>query len=163
MDLPKAYTLNNVIAAMNNPGLFFRHLQYISVRINGRLQKPIRGDRMDVMAEDWTNLIILDACRYDMFEDELKDNSWMDFEVEKRRSPASESRQFMRASWVRKELHDTIYVTANPHAETTIPDGTFHDVMPLYSEEWVDEYETVHPAIVAREGILARENIRTSG
>ena len=53
------------------------------------------SDGINIFHEDWDNLIILDACRYDYFK-QLND---MDGELEYRISRGSQSREFMRGNF----------------------------------------------------------------
>ncbi|WP_206536686.1 hypothetical protein [Halococcus thailandensis] len=95
------------------------------------------------MAEDWDNLLILDACRFDMFETQ---NS-IAGDLQHRRSLGSESWEFLSENFADRTFHDTVYVTANPHAPK-IPSGTFHAVVNLLEEGWDAELGTVHPETV---------------
>lgn len=59
--------------------------------------------------EDWDNLIILDACRYDAYIDANP----FDSAVESRVSAGSASPQFIRGNFGHKTLHDVVYVSGN--------------------------------------------------
>jgi hypothetical protein len=59
--------------------------------------------------EDWDNLIILDACRYDSFKRQIS----MSGHLEKRRSKGGMSPEFVRGNFSNKHLYDTVYVSAN--------------------------------------------------
>lgn len=59
--------------------------------------------------EDWDNLIILDACRYDVFREQAS----LAGQLEKRRSRGGMSPEFVRANFANKQLHDVVYVSAN--------------------------------------------------
>lgn len=59
--------------------------------------------------EDWDNLIILDACRYDVFKKKIS----MSGTLEKRRSRGGMSPEFVRGNFSNKKLYDTVYVSAN--------------------------------------------------
>ncbi|MCO8246707.1 MULTISPECIES: hypothetical protein [unclassified Haladaptatus] len=65
---------------------------------------------IDVFAEDWDNLIILDACRYDSFKPHAND---LDGVLESRISRGSMTREWVRANFSDRDLHDVVYVTAN--------------------------------------------------
>jgi len=82
-----------------------------------------QGWPSDFMKENWDNLIILDACRYDIFEE----RNTIDGELDYRISKGSSSWEFMEGNFVGKEFHDTVYVTGNPHTPK-LADGTFHAV-----------------------------------
>lgn len=75
------------------------------------------SNRIDVMAEDWDNLILLDACRYDYFAEQIK----LDGKLRKVVSKGGASWPFMECNFVGRELHDTVYVTANLHVEKLDP------------------------------------------
>jgi hypothetical protein len=66
---------------------------------------------IDVFQQDWDNLIVLDACRFDVF-DRRADH--LDGDTERRRSRASSTSEFIRANFAGKALHDVVYVSANP-------------------------------------------------
>jgi hypothetical protein len=59
--------------------------------------------------EDWDNLIILDACRYDEFARRSELPGQTDYRI----SRGSTSPEFVRGNFGGKRLHDVVYVTAN--------------------------------------------------
>jgi hypothetical protein len=69
------------------------------------------SDGIDVFAEDWDNLLILDACRYDRFAEQ----STLDGTLESRVSRASATREWVHANFTDRTLHDVVYVSANPN------------------------------------------------
>lgn len=69
------------------------------------------ADGIDVFAEDWDNLLILDACRYDSFAKQ----SILDGTLESRISRASATREWVHANFTDRQLHDVVYVSANPN------------------------------------------------
>ena len=112
----------------------------------GRLQNRIAG--CDVMAEDWDNLLILDACRYDMFE---RANT-LPGRLESRRSKGSATREFVRNNFAGGRYHETVYVTGNPFVSTDAGDA-FHDLYEVWRTDWDDELGTVRPESM-REAVL---------
>jgi hypothetical protein len=67
-------------------------------------------DGIDIFEQDWDNLLLLDVCRYDAFEE-------LNGIVEDLRpvtSRVSATPEFLRGNLRGRELHDTVYVTANP-------------------------------------------------
>lgn len=93
----------------------------------------------DYMEADWDNLLILDACRYDAFE-EL---NHLDGELSVVQSPASETESFLRAIADGRSFPDTVYITANP--QITKIDTRFHEMHFLWESLWDDEVDTVRP------------------
>lgn len=100
-----------------------------------------------VMGEDWDNLIILDACRYREFEEQ----NTMEGELSRFESAASQSWEFMEKNFVDKELHDTVYVSANPFTPR-LEEGIFHSLITLL-DEWDEEHETVLPETVVEHAV----------
>jgi len=107
----------------------------------------------DFIEQDWDNLIILDACRFDWFTEmnEIEGN------LMSKISKGSESWEFMQENFVGKSLHDTVYVTANPWS-TNIPDGTFHAVFHLHESHWSEEQQTVLPKDAIEQTIRIQED-----
>lgn len=64
---------------------------------------------VDVHEEDWDNLIILDACRYDFFD------RYCDFPgtLEHRISRGSTSQEFIRGNFANRRAYDTVYLSDN--------------------------------------------------
>lgn len=101
------------------------------------------GD-LDVVAEDWDVLVLIDACRYDDFADVNHING----RLEKRRSPGSMSKEFIHESFVGRTLHDSVYVTGNPFV-ADLNGEEFHDVISLVEDSWEAGDETVPPERLA--------------
>ncbi|AHF99628.1 hypothetical protein HALLA_13360 [Halostagnicola larsenii XH-48] len=95
----------------------------------------------ELMSEDWDNLIILDACRYDQFESLNSFSS----DLESRNSLGSATPEFLRENFAGKTYHDTVYVTANPMYRTQGLNDVFHDVVDVWELEWDSERRTVLP------------------
>lgn len=152
MVLPNRYNWKNVQRLLGNPKLVLGELNRLGVRFDQQLLAAVPRSPIDVIAEDWDNLIVLDACRYDIFEAVADD----DGELTPVECPGGNSKDFMDVNFVGKELHDTVYVTSNPHAER-IPAGTFHAFEPVYLSNWSDELGTVLPDAVVEATRRARE------
>jgi len=105
-----------------------------------------------VMAEDWDNLLLLDGCRYDLY----CDRTTFDEPVERRRSAGSDSWEFIEANFAGRELHDTVYVTANPFVSMDASDA-FHATVDLWRTDWNDELGTVEPNVVTEAVLTAAD------
>jgi hypothetical protein len=66
-------------------------------------------DGIHVMHEDWDNLIILDACRHDIF----KQVNNLDGNLSSKKSRGTATAQFLRRNFVGHQAYDTLYVTDN--------------------------------------------------
>lgn len=111
---------------------------------------------VDVVAADWDNLLVLDACRYDDFE-AIHD---LPGTLERRYSRGSHTVEFLRANFQGRELLDTVYVTASPQLYRWRDriDATFHEVIDIWQGDgWDDDHETVLPATVRERALAAAE------
>ncbi len=113
-------------------------------------------DGDDVMKRDWDTLIILDACRYDYFNEAID----MPGDLEIVTSRGSTSTEFMRGNFSNKQLHDVVYISANGfygQLRNEIGSEVYKHIQ-LYTEEWRDEYGiTTNPKTVTQEAIKAHQ------
>ncbi|MDL0132507.1 hypothetical protein [Halobacterium salinarum] len=100
--------------------------------------------------EDWDNLLILDACRYDMFAEQ----STLSGDLSKRTSAASNTPEFLQHNFKGGDFSDTVYVTANPQVNVHLSDE-FFEVINVWEDHWNDELNTVMPEVMAEETIAA--------
>ncbi|AGB38771.1 alkaline phosphatase family protein [Natronococcus occultus] len=94
-------------AAVQHPELAIGKVNCYVNHISNK--KKYNPDGVDVFSEDWDNLIILDACRYN----EFKSVSNLSGNLESRVSRGSTSKEFIRGNFMNKKLYETIYVSAN--------------------------------------------------
>lgn len=92
---------------------------------------PNYDEAIHVMDEDWDTLVILDACRADIFE-EVVDLTAFD-SYSSVISLGSHSSEWTRRNFVNRTFDDTVYVSANPHT-TLLADGTFHNLVEVWKE-----------------------------
>ncbi|SDY32845.1 alkaline phosphatase family protein [Halopenitus persicus] len=97
------------------------------------------NDGTYVLDEDWDNLIILDACRYDLFED-VND---LPGELSSVRSRGSHTGEFMEQNFGGGSFQDVVYVSANPHPAEV--NAEFHAVKQVWENGWDEELHTVPP------------------
>ena len=129
-------------------------LSYLPIELNNLIFNLRHSTGTRVMAEDWDTLIILDACRYDMFEERVP----FEGELESRISLGSTSEEFLRQNFEGGEYHDTVYVNANVYFPQVGLDrgDTFHAVIDLL-DEWDEELEIAHPETVTEAAKEAHE------
>lgn len=117
-------------------------LNYKARQLNQSYYKFIGTNKgYNLMRSDWDTAIILDACRYDMFEEEYG-NILPIGKLTKKTAPGSESREFMKRSFSGMKFHDVVYVTGNPYV-TLLPSDTFHAVK--LDEAWDDIFSEATP------------------
>lgn len=136
------YSLTQLRRGIQNPTLFFRECNRLYHR---RLyRRSYNTDGVDIFAEDWDSLLILDACRYDMFAN----HATLPGTLEHRISRGSSTTEFLLANFDGRDLLDTVYVTANPqlYRNRDRIDAQFHQVINVWSEtDWDAETGTVRP------------------
>lgn len=101
-------------------------------------------ERSRVVDLNWDNLLLLDACRYDLFEEVLKDHP-LPGDLSMRKSSESGTPGYLRENFEGEQFHDIVYVTANPYVNTNLPADTFHAVVPVWDNGWDDDEQTVLP------------------
>lgn len=101
------YNLTDLKKACQNPKKVISEANRFLTRISA-IQKYNRHG-IDIFSEDWDTLIILDACRYDFFVDNVS----LPGSTESRISRGSTSSEFIRGNFSDKQMFDLVYVTAN--------------------------------------------------
>lgn len=118
-----------------------------------RIQKLSQVDTdqaTNVFERDWQNLLILDGCRHDLYEE-------VNGPTQSRISVASNTKGYIRRIFSANTYDDVIYVTANPRFHASFFQDVvgrkaadcFHDVHHLYLEEWDNPYNVVPPQAMA--------------
>jgi len=143
------FSLRKIAKGARNPQRAVEALKPDLLRFNGRLYSSAKS-RCNVLEEDWDNLIILDACRYDMFGQRVD----LEGHLQARVSLGSTSQEFLEGNFADETAHDTVYISANPYT-TELPEDTFHDIQNLFISDWNSELETVHPEEVRKATIEA--------
>lgn len=99
---------------------------------------------IDIFAADWDNLIILDSCRYDVFANLYT----LPGTLMKRESRGTGTREFLHGNFRDRDLHDTVYITANPqlyyHGDKI--NTQLHKIFNIWQDAgWDDNAGTVRP------------------
>lgn len=153
------YSLEQIKRGIQNPrevGYELNRLCHTRGGVRGR-----NPNGTDIIDEDWDNLILLDACRYDYFSEFAEGLSG---ELEYRYSLGSATKQFIRENFREKTLYDTVYVGANTwflKLQHRI-NAAVHHFIDLqngdYEVEWADEeLKVVTPETVSRHASRASE------
>ncbi|ELZ01819.1 hypothetical protein C481_09872 [Natrialba asiatica DSM 12278] len=140
--------------AVNSPRLFIRGLNRMYHRRAGLRSENTYG--IEVFDEDWDTLVILDACRYDMFEQ----INQIEGSLTAKESKASATSEWLQANVDSQDLRDTVYVTANPQLERNRQywDVNFHEVVNVWLDKgWDKETGTVLADTMTEEAIAAHE------
>ena len=124
-----------------SPNVLFRELNknYHGLRSGKQYNKY----GMDIMDAEWDTLIILDACRYDLFEEQ----NTIAGDLDQRTSRGSHTSQFLYGNFNGRELLDTVYTTASPQLRSRRDeiDVTFCDVNNAWDSSYWDEDDGTVP------------------
>jgi len=133
-----AAMLQRVVRLLSDNVTFRQRLLHHSNRLwySLRTPGPYNDRGIDVFEEDWDNLLILDACRYDYFEKRAD----LPGTLESRTSKASSTREWVWANFTDKQLHDVVYVSANPNFRKVAAD--IDAEVHAYVDVWEDETTT---------------------
>ncbi|WP_254921995.1 hypothetical protein [Halorubrum sp. Eb13] len=129
-------------------------VEYAPIEVNNAIFRLQHGEGTRVMEEDWDTLILLDACRYDMFSERVPIEGELSFRI----SLGSTSEEFLRQNFEDSQYHDTVYVNANVYFPKVglDQDRTFHSVIDLL-DEWDENLEIAHPETVTEAAKKAHE------
>lgn len=150
--MPVSGVVDSVRSVLSNPRLLGRGVNRLYYRATrGRFNQ----DGVDVCDAGWDNLVLLDACRYDLFES----TDGLPGALEKRQSKASNTIGFLNANVANRDLRDTVYVTANPQFRKIEDelDTEFHAVVDLWDHGWDEAMNTVLPETVTESAIEVAE------
>lgn len=120
-------------------------------------------DGLHVLKEEWDTLVVMTACRYDVFEEV----NTIPGTLEKRQSQGTSLMEWLSRNFP-DYYDDVVYVSGNPRISTAEFDqgasvGTFcgtdhfHDVIDVSHAAWEAERNTVPPGPVTDAALDARE------
>lgn len=118
-------------------------------RILNRVIRPVhtkvypknRGS-IHVMEKDWDNLVILDACRHDLFSSVVDVTQFRNYKCV--RSLGSATSEWTRNNFQGRSFGDTVYVSSNPFITKYAPDS-FHSLIEVWADSFDEEQGTVSP------------------
>jgi arylsulfatase A-like enzyme len=117
---------------------------------------------MSIADEDWDHLIVLDACRYDVFKEVYQD--YFDGELSKRESPGCRTPDWFKAEFDGKNFGDIVYISSNPHINSKAESKgikaseNFHKVIDVWFDGWNEKKMTVPPQEVRDAAIKANSD-----
>jgi len=138
-----------------NPELFGRAINRLYyTRLDSR---DYNTGGENFIERDWDNLVILDGCRYDTFEEE----STLPGELSAVISRGSMTVEFLEGNITDESMLDTVYITGNGQFYHNSEDlsASFYEVENVWSDSrfWNEENHTVLPETMAERGLEAAE------
>lgn len=136
------YTTDQILSGIKRPKKIAKELR----KQSGTFQNRLFG--CDIMSEEWDNLIILDACRFDLFNDV----SNLEGDLTSKRSKGSATQEFVLNNFTGKEFFDTCYVTSNPYVSIHASEA-FYKLVNVWKEGWDEDTGTVLPHTMVKTAI----------
>jgi hypothetical protein len=135
--------LRKIPTAIKNPGAVSLFLRRNAIYQPHRYyHRQLRGKQgIDIMDADWDTIVVLDACRYDVFSEEVD----LPGELSEVISRGSATAEFVAENF-QGQHYDTVYVTGNPSVNKHLSEDRFHDVINVWKDEWDEELGTVLPS-----------------
>lgn len=96
-----------------------------------------------ILDEEWDNLIILDACRYDIFKQEVN-KLGLKGTIRMVKSRGSHTSTFLLENFNKQYYPDIVYITANPKVDIMLK-NKFHRIISVWNEGWSEKFHTVLP------------------
>lgn len=120
--------------------------------------EKIQQDPDPIKQFDWDNLIIIDACRYDIWQEVVGRG-------DSRITVGSGTPEFLKENFSDGDWNDTIYISANPNVSERVfnektgrrLEEVFHSVYKTYKSNWNSEEKTVLPNPVFRDAVSAQK------
>jgi len=168
--IPDRYSYGNFKRAIKQPSLFVKEVGRLPSTIHSVIQNgwaSMNGlgktDALKLTETDWDNLIIIDACRADLFEEVVNLGQ---FDQYKRVvSMGTNTTPWSIKNFYNEQLGDTVYVTGNPAPSKTVPDE-FHEFIEVWTDQnkWIspgdgtETQDTLPPDAVADAALEANES-----
>lgn len=122
---------------------------FSSLILKNYFYKTRYGSGTSILSRDWDNLFIFDACRYDDF---CQVAPYDQNRINTRQTVGSNTNEFLTKTFSGEQLHDTVYITANPKFfklwdDLNQPKTIFHDTISVV-DDWDTDLGTVPPESV---------------
>jgi hypothetical protein len=120
-------------------------------RFSAKISKVLyREKQTSFFDEKWDNLIILDACRADLFESNVDLEVFDDYTT--KYSNASLTSEWVKKNLQDNEFRDMIYLTSNPFV-SMYAKNNFHELVELWERYFDEDYHTVLPETVTKKAL----------
>jgi len=137
----------------------FTNLTWWRTRYEHRIVAPFQqwlygDDGVDIAKRDWDNLLILDACRADLFESVFDSENFDEYE--RVTSLGGSTPEWTKRNFAGGRFGNIVYVTGNPQISKFAGDA-FHDVIEVWDGKFDQNHRTVLPESMVEAAIEASE------
>ena len=105
----------------------------------------IDGEKVNLLKQDWDVLIIIDATRYDVFEELHKSILHKKGVLKKAKTFASCTFDWMNGNLNNKDCSDIIYIDPIIMFENYVPQNNFFHIEKVWKTKWDYKYGTILP------------------
>jgi len=129
--------------------LKYRFIKLLKMVIDSPCTNALPSQKTLINKRDWDLLIIIDACRYDIFSQEVY--KYLDGELSIAVSPASITINWLKEIWASDKWRDVVYVSATPFVNKRgllkdFDAGKFFlDVIEVWDWGWNSKSSTIPP------------------
>jgi hypothetical protein len=121
------------------------------------LERPEKEPEGIFEKDDWDNLMIIDACRHDLYEE-------VEGQTPKRTTVGGHSREFLEKTFSEGDFSNIVYISANFHTDPRLfkeatgrePEEVFHAIYQTHDTDWGED-NIVPPEAVLRDARSARK------
>lgn len=138
----KIKSIIKIIKNWKNP-IFLRNL--ILYKLSSIIK---RNKGFYILNQSWDNLIILDACRFDIFKKYIQTHN-ITGNLEKKISRGSHTKTFLKENFKDISRQDIVYITANPYVDKMITKNVYK-IISVWKDGWSEENHTVMPETMYR-------------
>ena len=147
------YSVRQLLRGLRDPSLIANEFEQRRWQLYNRYQR-LRGRRSHPVTErEWDTLVVLDACRYDLFA-AIHD---LPGDLRRHYSVASNTAEWLSKSFVGHTFPEVVYVTATPKYVRQDLRECFHDIVPVWQTDWDDDLRTVPPEVMTERVIDAHD------
>lgn len=106
----------------------------------------VDNDIIDILKAEWDILVILDGCRYDVFEQVYLDQLNTGGKLKKAKTFSSGTQEWMCNNFYNKDCSNIIYLDPIIMFNVFIPDDTFFKTIMVWDTDWDYDYGTILPS-----------------
>lgn len=103
-----------------------------------------------LLDEEWDVLIILDACRYDIFKQVYEKQQRNPGQLKKAKTFSKGTKEWMQNNFVDQDCSDIVYIDPIVMFHQFIPHNTFFKTIMVWEDNWDYEYGTITPEDMTR-------------
>lgn len=123
--------------------------------LKGLLRRVPNPEGDLIWEREWDVLVVLDACRFDAFEQRYGNADWLS-SLDCMSSVGSASPEWMDKTFAddySTVLSETAYITGNPYSETHVPRGLLTHLDEVWRDSWDEDVGTIRPEVLTNRAV----------